>query len=116
MLLMINDKPINKVAIVNDTAIAREEIAENIFEAGLEPVIQNSRLSSIDECVTTVTAKAEAAIFEHHLKSNDYANFMGAEAVAQLYRQHFPSLLVTAWADADIDNIRLFRRYIPVLI
>jgi hypothetical protein len=53
---------------------------------------------------------------EHHLKSDHYANFMGAEAVARLYRQHFPSLLVTAWADADIDNIRLFRRYIPVLV
>lgn len=116
MLLMKNNKPINKVAIINDTVAAREEIAENIFEAGLEPILQNSRLTSIDECITTVTIKAEAAIFEHHLKSNNYANFMGAEAVAQLYRQYFPSLLVTAWADADIDNIRLFRQYIPVLI
>jgi hypothetical protein len=116
MLLTRNDKPIKRVAVVNDTAAARDEMAENIFEAGLEPVIQSSRLNSIDECIATVTSKAEAAILEHHLKSGHYANFMGAEAVARLYRQHFPSLLVTAWADADIDNIRLFRRYIPVLI
>jgi hypothetical protein len=116
MLLTRNDKPIKRVAVVNDTAAAREEMAENLFEAGLEPIIQNARLNSIDECITSVTSKAEAAILEHHLKSDNYANFMGAEAVAQLYRRHFPSLLVTAWADADIDNIRLFRRYIPVLI
>jgi CheY-like chemotaxis protein len=116
MLLTINDKPIKRVAVVNDTAAAREEMAENIFDAGLEPIIQSARLSSIDDCITTVTSQAEAAILEHHLKSDHYANFMGAEAVAQLYRQQFPSLLVTDWADADIDNIRLFRRYIPVLV
>ncbi|HEC84801.1 MAG: hypothetical protein DRR08_11915 [Candidatus Parabeggiatoa sp. nov. 2] len=116
MLLTLNDKPIKRVAVVNDTAAARDEMAENIFEAGLEPVIHSSRLNSIDECIATITSKAEAAILEHHFKSDHYANFMGAEAVARLYRQHFPSLLVTAWADADIDNIRLFRRYIPVLV
>jgi len=116
MLLTINDKPIKRVAVINDTPSAREEMAENIFDAGLEPVIQSSRQNSIDECIATVTSQAEAAILEHHLKSDHYANFMGAEAVARLYRQRFPSLLVTAWADADIDNIRLFRRYIPVLV
>jgi hypothetical protein len=116
MLLTLNDKPIKRVAVVNDTAAARDEMAENIFEAGLEPVIHSSRLNSIDECIATITSKAEAAILEHHFKSEHYANFMGAEAVARLYRQHFPSLLVTAWADADIDNIRRFRRYIPVLV
>jgi hypothetical protein len=116
MLLTRNDKPIKRVAVVNDTASAREEMADKIFEAGLEPIILSSRLSSIDKCIATVTSQADAAILEHHLKSGHYANFMGAEAIARLYRQHFPSLLVTAWADADIDNIRLFRRYIPVLV
>jgi len=82
----------------------------------LEPVIQTSCLNSIDECLATVTTKADAAILEHHLKSGNYANFTGAEAVARLCRQYFPSLLVTAWANADIDNIRPFRRHIPVLI
>lgn len=116
MLLMINNKPIKRVAIVNDNNAAREEMAQNLFEAGLEPIIQNARLSSIDECITNVTSKAEAAILEHHLNKGHYANFMGAEAVAQLYRQQFPSLLVTAWAEADRDNIHPFRRHIPVLI
>jgi len=116
MLLTMNDKPIKRIAVVNDSAAARDEMADSLIEVGFQPVIQTSQISSIDECIRLVTNKADAAILEHHFKSAHYANFMGAEAVAQLYRQHFPSLLVTAWADADIDNIRPFRRQIPVLI
>jgi CheY-like chemotaxis protein len=116
MLLTMNDKPLKRVAVVNDTATNRDEMAESLSEIGLEPIIQTFRLGSIEECIATVTTQAEAAILEHHFKSGHYANFMGAEAVAQLYRQQFPSLLVTAWAEADRDNIHPFRRHIPVLI
>ncbi|RKZ54095.1 MAG: hypothetical protein DRR16_00875 [Candidatus Parabeggiatoa sp. nov. 3] len=116
MLLTMNEKPIKKVAVVNDTATNRDEMAESLIEIGLEPIIQTSRLNSIEDCITTVMNQAEAAILEHHFKSDYYANFRGAEVVAQLYRQHFPSLLVTAWAEADRDNIHPFRRHIPVLI
>jgi len=116
MLLTMNDKPIKRIAVINDSAAARDEMAENLIEVGFQPVIQTSPLRSIEDCIETVTTQADAAILEHHFKSDHYANFMGAEAVAQLYRQHFPSLLVTAWADADIDNIRPFLRQIPVLI
>jgi CheY-like chemotaxis protein len=116
MLLTTDNRPIKKIIVLNDQPVARDEMAENIEYAGLEPVIQTSCLKSLDECLTTITTKADAAILEHHLKSGHYANFSGAEAVARLSRQHFPSLLVTAWANADIDNIRPFRRYIPVLM
>jgi len=66
MLLTMNDKPIKKIAVVNNSAAARDEMAENLIEVGFQPIIQTSQLSSIDECIATVTTRADAAILEHH--------------------------------------------------
>ncbi len=116
MSLTINNKSIQRVMVVDNQPDSLDAIAYSIEEASLEPIVYQKPFTSIQECLSMVTTKAEAAIFAHHLGPQNTVHFSGASAVAHLYQQQFPSLLVTAWAEADIDNIRPFRRYIPVLI
>ena len=59
---------------------------------------------------------ADAVVCDHRLTPRNYAAFQGAEAVSALYDIGFPAILVTAWSTQDVDNIRPFRRKIPVII
>jgi len=115
MSLMINNKSIQRVMVVDDQPASRDAMAYSLEDAELEPIFHKAPFTSMTECLSTVTT-TDAAIFDHHLKPGNYANFDGAEAVAQLYKQRFPSLLITKFAETDVDNIRPFRRNIPVII
>jgi hypothetical protein len=114
--MQLLDNVIRKVAVIDDKAAACEAMAEAVEDANLEPVTYQDRLESIRNFIPRVIKETDAAIFDHYLKPGNYANFNGAEAVFRLYKKKFPALLVTTYSKADIDNIRLFRRNIPVLI
>ena len=107
---------IERVAVIDDNAQAREAMAESIVDANLRPIIQQSRLNSLIEIINKLKSDADAAVFDHRLKPGNYAAFQGSEAVAALYNIHFPALLITAYSQEDIDNIRPHRRNIPVMI
>jgi CheY-like chemotaxis protein len=116
MSLTINNKSIERVMVVDNQPDSLDAIAYSIEEASLEPIVYTKPFTSIEDCLSRVTTQAQAAIFAHHLGPQNTVHFNGASAVAHLYQQQFPSLLVTAWAEAEVDNIRAFRQYIPVLI
>ena len=116
MSLTINNKSIERVMVVDNQPDSLDAIAYSIEEASLEPIVYQKPFTSIEECLSKVTTQAEAAIFAHHLGPQNTIHFSGASAVAHLYQQQFPSLLVTAWAEADIDTIRPFRKNIPILL
>lgn len=107
---------IRRVAVIDDKPEACEAMADAIEDANLEPVPYQDRLESILKFIPRLMKETDAAIFDHYLKPGNYANFNGAEAVFRLYKKKFPALLVTTYSKADIDNIRPFRRNIPVLI
>ncbi len=117
MLEMVhNNKPIHRIAVIDDKPDARESMFESVEDADFEPIVNIKELLSIDKFIPEVLKSSDAAIFDYHLKVGGFASFNGAEAVARLYSKRFPALLVTTYAKADIDEIRLFRRNIPVLI
>ncbi len=107
---------IKKIAIVDDNPEARDMMGECIADADLEPVFEDPGNDSIEDYLSRVMSKSDAAIFDHHLKPGNYATFSGAEAVAHAYENHFPSVLMTLFAATDIKEIRPIRRNIPVLI
>jgi len=113
---MVLPSRIQRVAVIDDDKQARDAIAESIADADLQPVIQQERLNSLADLIGKLKIDADAAICDHRLKPRNYASFQGAEAIAELYRIHFPALLITAWSTEDIDNIRPYRREIPVMI
>lgn len=115
MTRFIAGSNITLVKIIEDDSHNQQSIAEVVTDANLEPSLENGPLPDLSEYVQSSVSKADAFIFDHHLKQSQYAPFDGAEAVARFYKRR-PSLLCTEWSDADIDTMRRYRRYIPVLI
>ena len=116
MALDLAGNTINRIKIVDDKADVRKIIAINVEEAQLEPVLENGPLPPLEEFISTSITNADAAICDHRLSLGTYAQFNGAEAVAQFYKHRWPALLCTTWSPADIDAMRQYLRKIPVLI
>ena len=116
MSLVIAGKTIERVKIVDDDANGRKGVALIVGDADLEPLPEDGPLPKLNEFLSTAIAEADAVVCDHRLKQGTYAHFDGAEAVARFYELGFPAVLFTAWSKADIDAIRLYRRYIPALI
>ena len=107
---------IKKIAIIDDNSDARDSMGECIEDADMEPVFEPPGRDTIEQYVQRIMNSSDAAIFDHHLRPGNYADFDGAEAVAYAYSLNFPALLVTIYAGTDIKEIRPLRRKIPVLI
>jgi hypothetical protein len=115
MSVVIAGRKIERVRIVEDDPSNRESMSEVVADANFKPVLENGPLPDLKKFITNAIEDTDAFIFDHHLKQSQYAPFDGAQAVASLYKK-CPSLLCTQWSKADIDGMRLYRRYVPVLI
>jgi CheY-like chemotaxis protein len=106
---------LTRVAIVDDNQNSRETFRDDLESHKFLPEPLEGPFATVDALVEAVRSRADVAICDHHLIAN-YAGFDGAEAVASLYRQQLPAVLVTAWSKADIHEIQPFRRRIPILL
>jgi CheY-like chemotaxis protein len=115
MAIEVEGITIERVGVVDDNSDNRETISDDLRDLELDPQPFAGPFGSTEELVNSVMQGNHAVICDHHFTRN-YAPGSGAEAVAAWYQQHFPPVLVTAWSKAEIDHIRKFRRYIPVLL
>lgn len=116
MPLTVEHTTINRVLVIDDKPDYRDALVECIADANLEAITQDKPIKTIRSLMVSLKKQADAAILDHRLKPGNYASFNGAEAVAYLNKHRVPAILVTSWTGDDIDNIRPFRRAIPVLI
>ncbi len=116
MSLKLNGKEIERVQIVDDDPMVRAAYEYPVEELQLEPILAEGPLPVLDQFISETLTGADAAIFDHQLRVRNYAVFNGAESVARLYKHQFPAVLCTTWADAKIDEMRRYRRYIPVIL
>jgi hypothetical protein len=116
MPLVIGDRAIQRIAIVDDDQKVREGYEYPVQELELTALPEVGPLPGLDAFIPGIQARADAAICDHHLRVKSYAPFDGAELVARCYRAFMPALLCTKWEDASLDEIRAVRRYIPVLL
>lgn len=107
---------IEKIAIIDDKKDARYSMAEIVSDANFSYEIVDEKIESFVHLFSKIEKSTQAAILDHHLNIANYANFTGAYAVSELFKRKFPALLVTAYSQSDIDQIRLFRKNIPVII
>ena len=115
MILNVKDRHVDRVAIVDDDQDARDTWSGLVnAEFATNPL--SGPFANLRTLVDTIVGGANAALCDHHLKEGNYAHCSGAEAVCALYRQQFPAVLVTRYSKADMDEIRLYRRGIPVLL
>ncbi len=112
----IAGQAISKLMIVEDDESTRDSLGETVEEIDISPDKIEGPLGTLDSFLSDQVDDTDAFIFDHQLKQSGYALFNGAEAVAELYKRNRPSMLCTTWTNADIDSIRLYRRYIPSLI
>lgn len=108
---------IESVAIVDDNEDARLSMHDELSDSAVEPrIVRGQYFEDAEKLVTAARDEADAAIFDHHLSTYNFARCSGAEAVAVSYDQQFPAVLITAYSNADIDGIRRFRRRVPALL
>lgn len=116
MTLMLAGRSIHRVCIVDDDPNARIAYEYPVEDLSLQPVPVEGPLPALDLFIEQTLQGTDAAICDYRLGVRSYANFDGAESVAMMYQNQFPSVLCTRWETASIDEMRRYRRYIPVLL
>jgi hypothetical protein len=58
----------------------------------------------------------DAAVSDYQLAPGHYAEFDGAQLVANWYKRGFPAVLCTTFARSNAAQFRLLRRWIPVVL
>lgn len=103
------------VAIIDDDEIKRDTFCDEVELVNWKAMPLSGPFSTIPSLIEMVVGRANVAVCDHHLVRN-YAPFNGAQTVAALYNRKFPAVLVTKYEKAQMDDIRAFRRGIPVLL
>lgn len=116
-MLSVEGTQVERILIVDDDAEAREIYADLVEEAGLQPILADGRYGELDELLDFAkTQRVHAALCDYHLAVGNYATFNGAQAASRWYDQALPALLCTNFEKAQVDEMRSWRRYIPVLV
>lgn len=107
---------VRRVALLDDDPNVRLTYAEQVIDANLEPVPENSdHLGTLTEYMSR-ERRADAALTDYNLYSANYAAFNGAQLVEALYDVHFPAVLCTRFEKTHVEQIRPLRRKIPVIL
>ncbi|HEV3073448.1 MAG TPA: hypothetical protein VHB47_03430 [Thermoanaerobaculia bacterium] len=108
---------IQTIAIIDDDKYQAETIGDLVLDAGYRPRILEGVFRDVSILVERIRREADAAVCDHRLAHGGFASFPGAEAVAGLYRQRIPSVLLTQYFEMDADvAIRKWRPWIPVVL
>jgi hypothetical protein len=71
----------------------------------------------MDLTVSKIKANAQAAICDHRLSPQGFANFDGAELAARLIGDKIPAILISQFVNQDYDvSIRRWRAKVPSLL
>ena len=103
------------VAIVDDSLDSRVGFGYTVEDANLTPRPANGPLGTLDHFLGEL-AKTDAFLSDFELRTKNYAEFTGAELVARLCKEGTPAVLCTKFEKTQIERIRPFRRWIPVLL
>jgi len=110
---------IRTVSIVDDDQRTAFFMKMYIKGLGLEPFVIEAKkpFESVQDLTRIIRDNSQAALCDHRLPYRNFAKFLGAEVVADLYDTQFPAILITQWKTVDQDvSIRKYRRKIPVLL
>jgi hypothetical protein len=103
------------VAIVDDNDASRESFGFTVEDAHLNPLPATGPLGSLANFRERL-AGTDFLLSDYELRARNYANFTGAELVAQRQRSGQPSVLCTKYEKPQVERIRPYRRWIPALL
>lgn len=106
------------VGIVDDNPQHRQALIRKAKLAGFAAVSFESKFAKVADLVSAVRKeKVYGVLCDHRLQEGNFANFFGAQAVAELYKADIPAVLVTDYSAVDLDRtIRPYRRWIPLVM
>ena len=113
MSLHLHGRTIDSVFLIDDDPEVRRSYEYQVEDLGIKPVAVDGPIEDLESLVGS--EEADAAICDHHLTPNGYSPVNGVHIVARWYDLKFPSILCTK-VDNTIDQIRPFRRQVPVLL
>jgi hypothetical protein len=116
MGIVISGRSINRIQIIDDDPGVRASYEYPVEELSVLPVIAEGPLPALGHFIQQAREVADAAICDFQLRVRNYAAFNGAETVTLMYQNQFPAVLCTRYEQSNIDDIRIYRRYIPVLM
>ncbi len=116
MAIVIDGTRVERVPIVDDSDDDRDTIGDDLRDFNLTPQPLAGPFGTVDQLLQAVINGGEAAVCDHHLTPRNYAPCTGAQLLKQCYERKFPSVRVTKYEKANIDQIRPYRRSIPALI
>ena len=111
----IRQRMVSSVAVVDDDTESRKSIGWTLSDSHLEMKEFSGPLDNILETKDRINSEASALICDHYLSVSNYANFQGAELVAECIRSGSLAILCTRFIRPDIDDIRSLLPYIPVV-
>lgn len=116
MAIDIDGVRIEQVPIVDDSEDDRETIGDDLRDFALTPRPLAGPFGTVEQLLEAVIRGGQAAVCDHHLTPRNYAPCTGAQLLKECYARQFPSVLVTRYEKANIDQIRPYRRAIPSVI
>jgi CheY-like chemotaxis protein len=116
MSILIGDRNITRVGVVDDNPAAREGYTYTLEDAELVPHEEIGPLGDLNSLLKRVASEVDAVLCDFHLRHSNYATFDGAELAAGFFQKSVPTVLCTRYEEADLDTLRKFRHEIPALI
>lgn len=112
----IAGRDISTVYIVDDSVDSRSTLRDELKFAAYTPRVIEGPFQTSQELFDSILNIADAVVCDHHLNTRNFAPCSGAEAISHWYFARIPSVMVTKWSKADVDQLRRYRRQVPVIL
>ena len=116
MSIRIVDREFSSILLIDDDVAARQAAGYCVEDIELKPIQEDGPIIDMYDYLDSIEKKAQGVICDQKLKVHDYSRFNGAEIIGALYDRKFPAILCTRFENEDLDQIRNFRRKVPVLL
>lgn len=114
--MIISNRKINDVCIIDDDIDSRNAMQLTIEDSSLNPVPQDNKVLNFDNYLSSINGAYDAIVTDHHLRKKNYFPINGAEIVYKCFELQMPSILVTRYEQAVVDEIRMYRSRIPIVL
>lgn len=115
MGVLIANRKVDRLCIIDDDEGARLSYVEEFYGSSFDSFPQG-RVENVEQFLKQYIKPSDAVISDHQLKKKNYFPINGAQVVSMCYEMRIPSVLVTKYDQAQMPEIRRYRKNIPVIL
>jgi hypothetical protein len=110
MSLMVLDKEIQRIHVIDDDPMVRDAYLETVKDMGLEGVDVSTPIKDIESLFDSIDPKSDGIIFDYQLNSTKYSAFNGDVYGRAAYEKHIPFIISSHFTPLSMEGRR---RFIP---